>query len=67
MWPKPFTSRFPSAPTLTVAVELMPHHTLTWMDDPLATEGRRLHYTGAMAKIVGYLAEGLNFTYVAGI
>ncbi|KAK8384803.1 hypothetical protein O3P69_014387 [Scylla paramamosain] len=55
-------TRFPSAPTLTVAVELMPHHSLTWVDDPLAAEGRRLHYTGAMAKIVGYLAEGVNFT-----
>ncbi|MPC71007.1 Glutamate receptor [Portunus trituberculatus] len=62
MWPQPFTSRFPSAPTLTVAVEFMPHHSLTWVDDPLAEDGRRLHYTGAMAKIVGYLGEGLNFT-----
>ncbi|XP_063885591.1 probable glutamate receptor [Scylla paramamosain] len=41
----------------------MPHHTLTWVEDQLATEGRRLHYTGAMAKIVEYISLGVNFTY----
>ncbi|XP_063884895.1 glutamate receptor ionotropic, delta-1-like isoform X5 [Scylla paramamosain] len=54
---------FASAPTLTVAVELMPHHSLTWVDDPLAKEGRRLVYTGALDKSVTYLAKAMNFTH----
>lgn len=54
--------RFSSAPTLTVAIEQIPHHTLAWVSEPSAPGGHRLTYTGYMAEIVMYFAKAMNFT-----
>ncbi|XP_045123997.1 uncharacterized protein LOC123511954 [Portunus trituberculatus] len=54
---------FSSAPTLTIAIELLPQHKLSWEEDPHAPDGRRLVYTGALDKTVQYFAKGMNFTY----
>ncbi|MPC16864.1 Glutamate receptor 2 [Portunus trituberculatus] len=54
--------RFTSAPTLTVAIELLPHHSISWVEDPEAPEGRRLAFTGYMDKTIRYFAQGMNFT-----
>ncbi|XP_063885568.1 glutamate receptor ionotropic, kainate 5-like [Scylla paramamosain] len=61
LFPNKF-SVFSSAPSLTVAVELLPHTTLVWVDDPDAPGGRRLEYSGYINNIVRYLAEAMNFT-----
>ncbi|KAK8384851.1 hypothetical protein O3P69_014425 [Scylla paramamosain] len=53
---------FGSAPTLTIGIELMPQHKLSWEEDPHAPDGRRLVYTGTLDKTVQYFAKGMNFT-----
>ncbi|MPC25414.1 putative glutamate receptor [Portunus trituberculatus] len=55
--------RFTTPPTLTVAVEFLPYHTLTWVEDPREPGGRRLLLTGFVDEIVKYLARAMNFRY----
>ncbi|XP_063884898.1 glutamate receptor-like [Scylla paramamosain] len=55
--------RFPTAPHLTVTVELLPHHTFSWTEDLAAPGGRRLVFTGTMDKTVRYFSKAMNFTY----
>ncbi|XP_045123991.1 probable glutamate receptor [Portunus trituberculatus] len=55
--------RFPTAPHLTVTVELLPHHTFSWTEDVAAPGGRRLVFTGTMDKTVRYFSKAMNFTY----
>ncbi|MPC18111.1 Glutamate receptor [Portunus trituberculatus] len=54
---------FSPAPTLKVAIELLPYHRMSWEEDPSVPEGRRLHVTGSMDETVKYLAQAMNFTY----
>ncbi|KAK8384566.1 hypothetical protein O3P69_014266 [Scylla paramamosain] len=54
---------FSPAPILKVAIELLPYHRMSWVDDPSVPEGRRLHVTGSMDETVKYLAQAMNFTY----
>lgn len=54
--------RFSPAPTLKVAIELLPYHRMSWAEDPNVPEGRRLHVTGSMDETVKYLAQAMNFT-----
>ncbi|KAK8384833.1 hypothetical protein O3P69_014414 [Scylla paramamosain] len=54
---------FTSPPTLSVAVELIPHHTLEWVPDSRAPDGRRLEYTGYADNVVRYFAKAMNFSY----
>ncbi|XP_071523914.1 LOW QUALITY PROTEIN: glutamate receptor ionotropic, delta-2-like [Panulirus ornatus] len=56
-------SKLPSRPTLVVAVEVEPYHTITVTKDPSAPGGERLIFTGRMANLVDYIARGMNFTY----
>ncbi|KAK8384784.1 hypothetical protein O3P69_014380 [Scylla paramamosain] len=53
--------RFTTPPTLTVAVEFLPYHTLTWVDDPQEPGGRRLLLTGFLNNFVTYFAKAMNF------
>ncbi|XP_063884797.1 uncharacterized protein LOC135113487 [Scylla paramamosain] len=57
-------SVFTTPPTLTVAVEFLPYHTLTWVDDPQEPGGRRLLLTGFLNNFVTYFAKAMNFKYV---
>ncbi|XP_063885564.1 probable glutamate receptor isoform X1 [Scylla paramamosain] len=54
--------RFNSAPTLTVAIEVLPYHRLSWVDDADAPGGRRLEFKGYVDNIVRHFAKALNFT-----
>ncbi|XP_045123996.1 uncharacterized protein LOC123511953 [Portunus trituberculatus] len=54
---------FSPAPTLKVAIELLPYHRMSWEEDTSVPEGRRLHVTGSMDETVKYLAQAMNFTY----
>ncbi|KAK8384814.1 hypothetical protein O3P69_014397 [Scylla paramamosain] len=56
------TRRFTSAPTLKVAIELLPHHSISWVEDPETPEGGRLDFTGYMDRTIRYFAKGMNFT-----
>ncbi|MPC45361.1 Glutamate receptor ionotropic, delta-1 [Portunus trituberculatus] len=56
-------ARFTTPPTLTVAVEFLPYHTLTWVKDPHEPGGRRLLFTGFMNNFVMYFAKAMNFKY----
>ncbi|XP_063884792.1 glutamate receptor ionotropic, delta-1-like [Scylla paramamosain] len=53
---------FGSAPTLTVAIEVLPHNRISWLEDPDAPGGRRLLYSGYVDNIVRHFAKALNFT-----
>ncbi|XP_063885579.1 probable glutamate receptor [Scylla paramamosain] len=55
--------RFSSPPTLTVAVEFLPHHTLTWVKDSDTPDGSRLELTGFLNEFVTYFAKAMNFRY----
>ncbi|MPC29056.1 hypothetical protein E2C01_022273 [Portunus trituberculatus] len=55
-------SRFSSAPTLTVAIEVLPYHRLSWVNDADAPGGRRLEFKGYVDNIVRHFAKALNFT-----
>lgn len=63
-WKKNANHRFSSAPTLMVAIELLPHHTITRVDDPDDPRGYRLAFTGYMDNTVKYFARAMNFKYV---
>ncbi|XP_045124016.1 glutamate receptor ionotropic, delta-2-like [Portunus trituberculatus] len=54
--------RFGSSPTLTVAIEVLPHNRISWVEDPDAPGGRRLLYSGYVDNIVRHFAKALNFT-----
>ncbi|XP_050714184.1 glutamate receptor ionotropic, delta-2-like isoform X2 [Eriocheir sinensis] len=54
---------FSSAPTLTVGIELIPHHKLSWVEDASALDGRSLKFTGYADIIVKYFAQAMNFTF----
>ncbi|KAK8384964.1 hypothetical protein O3P69_014496 [Scylla paramamosain] len=54
---------FSSPPTLTVAVEFLPHHTLTWVKDSDTPDGSRLELTGFLNEFVTYFAKAMNFRY----
>ncbi|XP_050714182.1 glutamate receptor ionotropic, kainate glr-3-like [Eriocheir sinensis] len=54
---------FSSAPTLTVAIEVLPHNTISWVEDSKAPSGQRLVFKGHMDNIVKYLAKATNFTF----
>ena len=56
------SNRFKSAPTLFVAVELIPHHKLEWVPDTRSPDGRRLEYTGYADNVVRYFAKAMNFS-----
>ncbi|XP_063884887.1 glutamate receptor ionotropic, delta-2-like [Scylla paramamosain] len=53
---------FTSAPTLKVAIELLPHHSISWVEDPETPGGGRLDFTGYMDRTIRYFAKGMNFT-----
>ncbi|KAK8384549.1 hypothetical protein O3P69_014255 [Scylla paramamosain] len=55
-------SVFSSAPRLKVVVELLPGHSLSWVDDAGEPGGRRLEYTGYISDVVKYFATRMNFT-----
>ncbi|KAK8384876.1 hypothetical protein O3P69_014443 [Scylla paramamosain] len=55
-------SVFSSAPRLKVVVELLPAHSLSWVDDAGEPGGRRLEYTGYISDVVKYFATRMNFT-----
>ncbi|XP_071524468.1 probable glutamate receptor [Panulirus ornatus] len=56
-------SKFPSRPTLVVAVEVQPYHEMSVVEDPGAPGGHRLTFTGALANAVEYISRSMNFTY----
>lgn len=58
----PARFRFSSAPTLTVGIELIPHHRLSWVEDASVPDGRVLKFTGYADIIVKYFAQAMNFT-----
>lgn len=58
----PARFRFSSAPTLTVGIELIPHHKLSWVEDSSVPDGRSLKFTGYADIIVKYFAQAMNFT-----
>ncbi|KAK8384766.1 hypothetical protein O3P69_014368 [Scylla paramamosain] len=55
-------SVFSSAPRLKVVVEVLPAHSLSWVDDAGEPGGRRLEYTGYISDVVKYFAARMNFT-----
>ncbi|XP_063885580.1 glutamate receptor 1-like [Scylla paramamosain] len=55
-------SVFSSAPRLKVVVEVLPAHSLSWVDDAGVPDGRRLEYKGQMSDVVKYFAARMNFT-----
>lgn len=54
--------RFSSAPNLVVAIELLPHHTITLEEDPDAPEGYRIQIEGYIDNTIRYFAKAMNFT-----
>ncbi|KAK8384771.1 hypothetical protein O3P69_014372 [Scylla paramamosain] len=55
-------SVFSSAPRLKVVVEVLPAHSVSWVDDAGEPGGRRLEYTGYISDVVKHFATRMNFT-----
>ncbi|XP_071523954.1 probable glutamate receptor [Panulirus ornatus] len=55
--------RFLSSPTLVVAVEIQPYHTISMLESSETLGGDWVTLTGTMADLVDYMSESMNFSY----
>ncbi|XP_071535588.1 probable glutamate receptor [Panulirus ornatus] len=55
-------SKFVSAPTLVVAVEVMPYHYVSVLERDESLRGEWITFTGVMANLVDYMSTSMNFS-----